>query len=90
MSHPTDDISDPATTVHLMLLQPLARVALSGLRHVTQLGVSGEAVRKAKGRLPLAAVGAVHRRAGARRGAQAQSREPAGMLARWRLMSRSM
>lgn len=52
---------DPATTVHLMLLQPLARVALSGLRHVTKLGVSGEAVRKAKGRLPLAALYALVR-----------------------------
>ena len=45
---------DPATTVHLFLLQLLARVALSGLRHVAGLRVSAQAVCRAKARLPLA------------------------------------
>lgn len=43
----------PALTVHLFLLQLLAKVALSGLRHVAQLSVSAQAICKAKQRLPL-------------------------------------
>src|SRR5438552_19079027 len=44
----------PAVTVHLFLLQLLAKVALSGLRHVSGLAVSAQAICKAKARLPLA------------------------------------
>ena len=43
----------PALTVRLMLLQVLAQVALSGLRHVANLSVTAEAIRKAKVRLPV-------------------------------------
>src|SRR5437879_6263833 len=41
----------PAVTVHLFLLQLLAKVALSGLRHVSGLAVSAQAICKAKARL---------------------------------------
>jgi hypothetical protein len=45
----------PATTVHLFLLQLLARVALAGVRHVAGgLAVSAQALCKAKARLPRA------------------------------------
>jgi hypothetical protein len=44
----------PATTVHLFLLQLLARVALAGVRHVADLAVSAQALCKAKARLPRA------------------------------------
>ena len=44
---------DPATTVHLFLLQLLAGVALNKLRHLCKLQVTGEAIRQAKLRLPL-------------------------------------
>lgn len=43
----------PAITVHLMLLQLLSGVALSGLRHVAGLAVSAQAINKARARLPL-------------------------------------
>jgi hypothetical protein len=43
----------PAITVHLVLLQLLAAVALGGLPAVSHMPVSGEAIRKAKLRLPL-------------------------------------
>lgn len=45
---------DPATTVHLMLLQLLAGVAMAGLRHVARIDVSAQALCRAKMRLPLA------------------------------------
>jgi hypothetical protein len=44
---------DPATTVHVVLLQLLAGVALAGLRHVAQLPLSAQAFCKARMRLPL-------------------------------------
>jgi DDE family transposase len=47
---------DPALTVRLMILQLLAQLALTGLRHVSAISVSGEAIRKAKLRLPLTAL----------------------------------
>jgi hypothetical protein len=43
---------EPAITVHLMLLQLLATVALSALPAVAHVSVTGEAIRKAKLRLP--------------------------------------
>jgi hypothetical protein len=43
----------PATTVHLFLLQLLANVALTALRHVAELSVSAAAICEAKMRLPL-------------------------------------
>ena len=43
----------PATTVHVFLLQLLAKVALGGLRHVSGLAVSAQAFCKARQRLPL-------------------------------------
>lgn len=46
-------VLDPLRTVHLMLLQLLAQVGLSGLRHVAQLAVSAQAVCAARQRLPL-------------------------------------
>jgi hypothetical protein len=45
---------DPATTIHLMLLQLLTGAALSGLRHVAKVSVSVQAVAQARMRLPLA------------------------------------
>jgi hypothetical protein len=44
---------EPAITLHLMLLQLLAAVALGGVPAVSHVPVSGEAFRKAKLRLPL-------------------------------------
>ena len=44
---------DPAVTVHLLLLQLLARVSLVGLDRVAQLGISAAAVCKARKKLPL-------------------------------------
>jgi hypothetical protein len=44
----------PAMTVHLFLLQLLARVALRGLRHAAGLAVSAQAICAAKARLPRA------------------------------------
>jgi hypothetical protein len=44
---------EPATTVHLLLLQLLAGVALIRLDRVAQLGVSAAAVCRARMRLPL-------------------------------------
>jgi hypothetical protein len=46
-------ILDPAITVHLFVLQLLAKVALDGLRHVARISVSAQAICKAKKRLPL-------------------------------------
>jgi len=46
-------VLDPATTVHVFLLQLLAAASLSKLRHRCKLGVSAEAIRLAKKRLPL-------------------------------------
>lgn len=46
-------VLDPATTVHLMLLQLLAGVGLCGLRHVSKLAVSAQAVAQARARLPV-------------------------------------
>lgn len=43
----------PATSVHLMLLQLLAGVALGGLRHLSGLAVSAQAIARARTRLPL-------------------------------------
>ena len=48
-----DRLLNPAVTVHLFVLQLLASVALTGLRHVTQICVSAQAICKAKKRLPL-------------------------------------
>jgi Transposase DDE domain len=42
----------PDVTVHLFLLQILADVGLRGLRHVAGVNASGQAIGKAKGRLP--------------------------------------
>lgn len=44
---------DPATTVHLFLLQLLAAVSLAGLRRVAKVSVSAQALCAAKMRLPL-------------------------------------
>jgi hypothetical protein len=44
---------DPAVTVQLFLLQLLARVALQGLRHVSGIPVTAQAICAAKMRLPL-------------------------------------
>jgi len=43
----------PAMTVQLFLIQLLAKVALQGLRHVSQVAASAQAICKAKMRLPL-------------------------------------
>jgi hypothetical protein len=43
----------PAATLHLFLLQLLAKVAMAGLRHVARISVSAQAICKAKQRLPL-------------------------------------
>ena len=43
----------PATTVHLLLLQLLAQVSLAGLRHVSKVAVSAQAIGRARIRLPL-------------------------------------
>jgi hypothetical protein len=43
----------PAITVHLFLLQLLAKVAMAGLRHVSGVAVTAQAFCKAKQRLPL-------------------------------------
>ncbi len=51
----------PGITVQLMLLQLLAQVALSGLRHMAELSISPEAIRKAKERVPLQALYALVR-----------------------------
>ena len=45
-------VLDPLTSVHLMLLQLLAQVALTGLRHAA--AASAQAVCRARQRLPLA------------------------------------
>lgn len=45
-------VLDPLTSVHLMLLQSLARVALAGLRHAA--AASAQAICQARQRLPLA------------------------------------
>lgn len=44
---------DPAVSVRLFLLQLLSKVALNGLRHVSQIPVSAEAICQARMRLPL-------------------------------------
>lgn len=44
---------DPPISVHLIVLQLLAKVSLRGLRHVAALSVSATAICKAKKRLPL-------------------------------------
>jgi Transposase DDE domain len=44
---------DPRSTVHLLMLQLLAQVALRGLRHVAQVSLSAQAICKARMRLPL-------------------------------------
>ena len=46
-------VLNPAVTVQLFLLQLLAKVAMSGLRHVAKVKVSKQAIGKAKKRLPL-------------------------------------
>ena len=43
----------PAETVHLFLLQVLAGVAMSAMRHVGGLAASAQAICAAKARLPL-------------------------------------
>jgi hypothetical protein len=55
---------EPATTVHLLLLQLLARVAMIGLDHVAKVGVTAAAVCKARARLPLAVWMALAERSG--------------------------
>jgi hypothetical protein len=44
---------DPAVTVQLFLLQLLAKVAMQGLRHVSGIPVTAQAICAAKMRLPL-------------------------------------
>lgn len=44
---------DPAVSVQLLLLQLLAKVALDGLRHVSQIPVTASAVCQARARLPV-------------------------------------
>ena len=44
---------NPAVTVQLFILQLLSNVALTGLRHVSGLAVSAQAICAAKMRLPL-------------------------------------
>ena len=46
-------VLNPAVTVQLFILQLLAKVAMSGLRHVAKIKVSKQAIGKAKNRLPL-------------------------------------
>lgn len=46
-------VLDPLATVHAMLIQMLAQVALSGLGHVCQLPVTAQAFCAARRRLPL-------------------------------------
>ena len=46
-------VLNPAVTVHLFLLQLLAKVAMTGLRHVARISVTAQAICKAKKRLPL-------------------------------------
>jgi len=46
-------VLDPLTSIHLLLLQLLAGVALSRLHHVSKLKVTAAAVCKARKRLPL-------------------------------------
>lgn len=46
-------VLDPLNTIHLMLLQLLAGVALGRLHHVSKLKVSAAAVCKARKRLPV-------------------------------------
>src|ERR1700742_2513407 len=48
-----DRVLNPALTVQLFLLQLLSKVALEGLRHVSAVSVSAQAICKAKMRLPL-------------------------------------
>ena len=43
----------PLSSVHLLMLQLLAQVALRGLRHVAQLPISAQAICAARMRLPL-------------------------------------
>jgi len=44
---------DPLSSVHLLMLQLLAQVALRGLRHVAQVSLSAQAICQARMRLPL-------------------------------------
>jgi DDE family transposase len=46
-------LGGPAGTVHLMLLQLLAAVSMAGLRHVSKVGVTKQAIGKARKALPL-------------------------------------
>jgi len=46
-------VLDPLASVHLMLLQLLAQVALVGLRHASRLTVTAQAISQARQRLPL-------------------------------------
>jgi hypothetical protein len=48
-----DRVLNPAVTVHLLLLQLLAKVALNGLRHVSKIAVTSQAICAARKRLPL-------------------------------------
>lgn len=43
----------PVVTIQLFILQLLAKVAMTGLRHVAKVAVSAQAICKAKKRLPL-------------------------------------
>jgi len=55
-------LGGPAGSVHLMLLQLLAAVSLSGLRHAAQADATKQAIGKARTRLPLAIWMALARR----------------------------
>src|SRR5439155_13556080 len=44
---------DPLCSVHLLMLQLLAQVALRGLRHVARMSLSAQAICQARMRLPL-------------------------------------
>jgi hypothetical protein len=60
-----DRLLTPAVTVHLCLLQLLARVALAGLAQVAGVAASAQAFCKARQRLPVALFHALVERAGA-------------------------
>src|SRR6478672_2057180 len=60
-----DRLLTPSVTVHLCLLQLLARVALAGLAQVAGVAASAQAFCKARQRLPVALFHALVERAGA-------------------------
>lgn len=57
-----DKLNGPAGTVHLMLLQLLAAVSMAGLRHVTKINITKQAISQARKALPLGVWTALVRR----------------------------